>query len=59
MRQLLLEEIEYLLETRFGAEGLRLLPEIRKIQDVDMLKAIHVALKRVNGLHEIRRIYAQ
>lgn len=52
-----MEESEYRLETRFGAEGLRLLPEIRKIQDVDLRKAVYTALKHADNLEEVRRLY--
>jgi hypothetical protein len=53
----LLMGIDSLLEFRFGSEGLRLLPEISKIEDVDVLKAINLGLKTVKNLEELRRIY--
>ena len=57
MRQGLLDAIEVDLELRFGADGLRLLPEIAKVEDVDVLKAIHVGIKQMNTPDELRRIY--
>ena len=57
LQQGLLDGIELGLELRFGAAGLRLLPEIRKIEDVDRLHAIHAGLKTVSTLDELRRIY--
>jgi hypothetical protein len=57
MREGLLAGIELGLELRFGDEGLRLLPEIRQIEEVEVLKAIHAGLKRVGSLDELRGIY--
>jgi len=44
---------------RWGADGLRLLPEIGPIEDVYLLRAIHEGLKRVSTPEELRRIYQQ
>ncbi|GAC1490186.1 MAG: hypothetical protein NVS2B14_02110 [Chamaesiphon sp.] len=57
LRQVLLESIELGLELKFGSEGLRLLPEISQIEDVEQLRAIQAGLKRVNTLSELRQIY--
>jgi flagellar biosynthesis/type III secretory pathway protein FliH len=57
LRQGLLAAVELGLELRFGVEGLRLLPEIYKLDDVDLLRAIHEGLKRVQTLDELQRIY--
>jgi len=45
------------LELRWGADGLRLLPEIGRFEDVYLLRAIHEGLKRVSTPEELRRIY--
>ena len=59
LRSGLLSGIELGLELKFGSEGLRLLPEISKIEDVDVLRAIQEGLKIVNSLAELRDIYQQ
>jgi predicted transposase/invertase (TIGR01784 family) len=53
-REGLLAGIEVALEIRFGQEGLKLLPEISKIEDVDVLRAVHSSLKHVRSLEELR-----
>lgn len=58
VRQGLLSGIKVGLKLRFGAEGLRLLPEIHKIEDVDVLQAIQEGLETVETVEELRRIYA-
>jgi len=45
------------LELKWGADGLYLLPEIGRIEDVHVLRAIHEGLKRVSTPEELRRIY--
>ena len=50
----ILECIEALLQAKFGAESLELLPEISQIQDVDVLKAIVTRITTANTLQEIR-----
>jgi hypothetical protein len=57
VREGLLVGIKLALKLRFGSEGLRLLPEIYKIEDVDVLRAIHEGLEMVNTLDELTLIY--
>ena len=59
LRQGLFDGITLGLELRWGADGLRLLPEIGRIEDVYLLRAIHEGLKRVNTPEELRQIYRQ
>jgi len=59
LRQGLLDGIVLGLELRWGADGLHLLPEIGRIEDVYLLRAIHEGLKRVNTPEELRRIYQE
>jgi hypothetical protein len=58
MRKGLQEGIEKCLQLRFGAEGLKLLPEIKQILDVDVLRAILDAITTANTAEELRRIWA-
>lgn len=53
----LLDGIETGLELKFGSEGLRLLPEIQKITDCDMLTSVSRGLWTVKNLDEFRKIY--
>ena len=59
IRQQLLAGIELGLELKFGVAGLALLPEIQKLQDADVLHAIHEGLKIAQTLEELRGIYAK
>jgi hypothetical protein len=57
MRRGLLNGVKLGLELKFGAEGLKLLPEVRKIEDVDVLYTIQEAIVSVNSPTDLRRIY--
>jgi predicted transposase/invertase (TIGR01784 family) len=56
-RKGLLDGVALGLELRWGADGLRLLPEIGPIADVYLLRAIHEGLKRASTPEELRQIY--
>jgi predicted transposase YdaD len=53
----LLSGIELGLELKFGSKGLQLMPEISQIADLDVLRTIREALRTMNTLDEVRRIY--
>ncbi len=57
IREGLLAGIELGLELKFGSAGLHVLPEIRKIEDVDVLRAIHAGIRTVTVAEELRLIY--
>jgi predicted transposase YdaD len=53
----LVDGIEGMLELKFGAEGLQLMPEIRELNNIDVLRAIVAAIKSVDSIEELRRVY--
>ncbi len=53
IRQGLLEAIELGLNLRFGVVGLGILPQVRKIEDVDRLRAIKQALLSAENVDEL------
>ena len=57
IQQGMLSGIALGLELKFGTEGLRLLPEISQIADMERLEVIQEGLKTVNTLDELRQIY--
>ena len=50
--------IELGLKLKFGADGLRCLPEILRITDVDLLRKIHQAIETANSLDALRRTWS-
>jgi len=52
-----LDAIAFGLDLRFGAAGLRLLPEITELQNVGLLRAIQERLKTAQTPEELREIY--
>ena len=57
IRQGLLKAIKLGLELKFGAEGLKLYPEIKKIEDVDVLEVISEAIRTAENIEDIKKIY--
>ena len=57
IRQGLLKAIELGLELKFGAKGLHLLTEIKKIKNINILENISNAIKTANNINDIRKIY--
>jgi hypothetical protein len=58
MEKGLLEAIEISLEAKFGAPGLELMPEIRRIDELDKLREVLRATHTVKNLEELRRVWA-
>jgi hypothetical protein len=59
LEQGLLEGIEECLELKFGAEGLKLMPELRELQDHELLDAVLRAIKRASSPDDLRRIWTR
>ncbi len=57
IQQEIISSIELGLELKFGDQGLAILPEIRQINDLQILKQIRQALLKVQNLEELRQIY--
>jgi hypothetical protein len=55
IRKDLLLGIEVCLEVKFGAEGLELMPELREIRDIEVLRKILKRIARAGGPAEVRR----
>ncbi|HVA47097.1 MAG TPA: hypothetical protein VNH11_12080 [Pirellulales bacterium] len=55
----LLASIEALLELRFAAEGLALIPEIRQIRDVDLLGQVLASMKHADTPDAVRQVWAK
>ena len=53
----LLAGIEELLDVRFGSAGLALLPEIRPIEDLDILRRILHSIKQADCPEALRRLW--
>ena len=57
IRRGLLEGIELGLELKFGNEGLEVMPEVSRIEDIEILKSIRDSIKRITSLQELRLVY--
>ena len=55
----LLAGIEALLEVRFAAAGLALMPEVRQIQDADLLRRILASIKQADTPDAVRQVWAK
>jgi len=57
IQQKTMEGIQLGLELKFGVQGLELMPEIRQIQNIDVLQNIFEGLKVAKNLEELKSIY--
>ena len=55
----LLRGVEVSLEVKFGAEGLKLLPEIRSLENHEVIDAVLEAIKTANTPEDVRRVWAK
>ena len=51
--------IKTILELRFGAQGLKLYPEIKKIEDIDLLETVADTARIAKDIEQIRAVYSQ
>ncbi|HYT88165.1 MAG TPA: hypothetical protein VEL76_05560 [Gemmataceae bacterium] len=54
----LLQGIELGLKLKFGPEGLKLLPEIRRLEDMGLLETVLQAIETASTPDELRRVWA-
>ena len=59
MEKGLLEGIEVCLEMKFGAEGLELMPELRQIQDHELLRKVLARIKTAASPDDLRRVWTR
>jgi hypothetical protein len=52
----LLEGIEAMLEIKFGSAGLEMLPELKGVEDVALLRQVVASLKQGGGVEDVRRL---
>jgi hypothetical protein len=55
----LLEGLEVALKLKFGDEGLKLMPELRELQDHELLDAVLDAVPRVASPEALRRMWTR
>ena len=59
MEQGLLEGIEVSLQVKFGDEGLTLMPELRELQDHELLRAVLRAIPAAASPDDLRRVWTR
>ena len=59
LKQGLLAGIELALKLKFGPDGPRLLPEIRQITEVDLLRAVHQAIETTATPDALRKLWSR
>jgi hypothetical protein len=59
MEKGLLEGLEVSLQLKFGDEGLKLMPELREIQDHELLSAVLKAVRTADSPDDLRRVWTR
>jgi len=59
MREGMLKAIRFGLDMKFGAEGMKLYPAIKKIKDIDILDAISECIRSAASLADVESIYKE
>lgn len=57
LQQGLLDGIRLALELKFGFDGLALLPEIARLEDIALLRAVHEAIRFAETPEDLRKVY--
>jgi hypothetical protein len=55
----LLQGIEVALDLKFGARGLELMPELREIRDLEVLRKVLAKVKAADSPEDLRRIWTR
>jgi hypothetical protein len=59
MEKGLLRGLEVALRIKFGDEGLKLMPELRELQDHELLSAVLAAIRTAASPEELRRVWTR
>ncbi|NOX62702.1 MAG: hypothetical protein GXP42_12265 [Chloroflexi bacterium] len=58
-REGLLFGIATALDMKFGVEGLKLMPELKRVEDVAVLEAVQQAIRSAQTVEEVRSLYRE
>ena len=53
----ILEAIKFGLELKFGKEGIKLYPEIKKIKDLNILEAMIDVIRLAESVEDVKEVY--
>jgi hypothetical protein len=57
LREGLLDGLELALKLKFGASGLEIMPEIRQIYDVSLVRSVYASIEAASTIDDVRRVY--
>lgn len=58
LREGLIEGIEVALLLKFGPAGREIVPEVRQLSEVDLIRRVHAAIAEARTIDDVRRVYA-